>query len=157
MTSLAPTTPATGPAPRRRCTLSCLARLALGGLLLGISAGQGRAADPLFAHELPRYRSGAQLLADCRSEEPAARGRCAGYVMAVADMLGGAAARIDGLQACLNGDESLDELLGVVERHLAADPARAALKGDGAVAYALSIYRPCADAEASFEERLLDR
>jgi hypothetical protein len=71
-------------------------------------------------------------------------------------MLGGAAARIDGLQACLNGDESLDDLLSVVERHLEANPARAVLKGDGAVAYALSIYRPCAAPGASFEERLLN-
>lgn len=93
-------------------------------------------------------------MADCRSPAPAARGRCAGYVMAVADMLGGAAAKVDGLQACLDGDESLEELLGVVERHLEADPARAALKGDGIVACALSLYRPCAESEASFEERL---
>ncbi|MPZ10938.1 MAG: hypothetical protein GEU89_12125 [Kiloniellaceae bacterium] len=105
----------------------------------------------------PRYRSANQLLADCRSEEPAARGRCVGYVMAVADMLGGAAAHIDGLRACLDGNESLAELLGVVERHIAGDPARASLKGDGAVAYALSLYRPCVEPEASFEDRLPER
>src|SRR3546814_10803349 len=74
-----------------------------------VTAAAGRAAAPLFAHELPRYRSGEQLLADCRSAEPAERGRCAGYVMAVADMLGGASARIDGLTACLIGNETLDE------------------------------------------------
>jgi hypothetical protein len=83
-----------------------------------------------------------------------AKARCAGYVMAVADMLGGASARIDGLQACLKGNESLEELLEVVRRHLEANPARAALKGDGAVAYALSIFRPCPDSDATFEERL---
>lgn len=114
------------------------------------------AADPLFAHEQPRYRSGAELLDDCRAEDAAAQGRCAGYVMAVADMLGGAGARIDGLQACLRGNESLGELVAVVVEHLDGDPARASLKGDGAVAYALSIYRPCDDSGATFEERLLE-
>jgi len=133
------------------------AGLLLAGALLAGPAGAGRAADPLFAHEQPRYRSGDQLLADCRSEEPQARGRCVGYVMAVADMLGGASARIDGLEACLNGDETLGELLRVVEQHLEANPARASLKGDGVVAYALSIYRPCSDSDATFEERLLER
>jgi hypothetical protein len=131
--------------------------LGLAALLLAASAPEGRGADPLFAHELPRYRSAEQLLGDCRSEDPEARGHCAGYVMAVADMLGGASARIDGMQACLNGDESLDELLGVVLRHLEADPARAALKGDGAVAYALSIYRPCGAPAGSLGERLPGR
>lgn len=127
---------------------------ALAALLLTGPAVEAHGADPLFAHELPRYRSGGQLLEDCRSQEPQAQGRCAGYVMAVADMLGGAAARIDGLEACLTGDESVAELLGVVERHLEANPARAFLKGDGAVAYALSLYRPCAGSGATFEERL---
>jgi len=128
--------------------------LLLTGLVQGGAAG---AADPFFAHEQPRYRSGEQLLADCRSDEPQAQGRCAGYVMAVADMLGGASATIDGLQACLKGDETLPELLGVVRTHLEADPARAVLKGDGAVAYALSIYRPCAGSEGTFTERVLGR
>src|SRR3546814_14908341 len=63
-----------------------LGSLALAGLLIAVTAAEGRAADPLFAHELPRYRSGEQLLADCRSAGPAERGGCAGYVMAVADM-----------------------------------------------------------------------
>jgi hypothetical protein len=126
--------------------------LALGLLLQGAPAA--RAADPLFAHEQPRYRSGAELLEDCKSTEPVAQARCAGYVMAVADMLGGASARIDGLQACLKGNESLEELMEVVRRHLEANPARAVLKGDGVVAYALSIYRPCVDSGATFEERL---
>jgi len=140
--------------PRRRV------RRRFGGSLAGVAAGLlpalAAAADPLFAHELPRYRNGDEVLADCRSEEAHARGRCAGYVMAVADMLGGAAARIDGMEACLTGEESVEELLTVVERHLAANPARAHLKGDGAVAYALSLYRPCAGSDASFEERLLE-
>lgn len=126
----------------------------LAGLLLTGTAG---AADPFFAHEQPRYRSGEELLADCRSEEPRAQGRCAGYVMAVADMLGGASAKIDGLEACLDGNESLAELLGVVRAHLEADPARGSLKGDGAVAYALSIYRPCEAPEGSFTDRVLGR
>jgi hypothetical protein len=123
-------------------------------LLQGAPAAPAGAADPLFAHEQPRYRNGAELLEDCKSIEPVAQARCAGYVMAVADMLGGASARIDGLQACLKGNESLEELMEVVRRHLEANPARAVLKGDGAVAYALSIYRPCADSDATFEERL---
>jgi Rap1a immunity proteins len=134
-----------------------LAHLLAIAFLAFLNGGAALAADPLFAHEMPRYRSGAELLEDCRSPEPLAQGRCAGYVMAVADMLGGASARIDGLQACLNGDESLDDLVRVVLRHLEGDPARAALKGDGAVAYALSIYRPCPEGEATFEERLLER
>lgn len=130
----------------------------LGALLFWIAGvDTAGAADPLFAHEQPRYRSGEELLAECRSPEPAARGRCAGYVMAVADMLGGAAAKVDGLQACLNGDETLEELLAVVERHLEANPARAALKGDGIVAYALSLYRPCGEADTRFEQRLQEQ
>ncbi|GAB4360049.1 MAG: hypothetical protein Kow00114_13370 [Kiloniellaceae bacterium] len=124
------------------------------GLVLPLHSGLAAAADPLFAHERPRYRSGGELLDDCRSDVPAAQGRCAGYVMAVADMLGGAGARIDGLEACLTGEETLDELLGVVRRHLEANPARGVLKGDGVVAYALSIYRPCAGGAATLEERL---
>ena len=132
----------------------CSLVLAGAGLLLG--GGTAAAADALFAHEQPRYRSGAELLEDCRSDAPAARGRCAGYVMAVADMLGGAGARIDGLQACLTGRETLDELLAVVRHHLEDNSARGVLKGDGAVAYALSIYRPCGGSEAGFEERLRD-
>lgn len=132
-----------------------IAPLSLGLLLQGALAAPAAAADPLFAHEQPRYRSGAELLEDCTSSEPVAQARCAGYVMAVADMLGGASARIDGLQACLKGNESLEELMEVVRRHLEANPARAVLKGDGAVAYALSIYRPCGDSDATFEERLL--
>jgi hypothetical protein len=128
--------------------------IALGGLLC---AGMAAAADPFFAHEQPRYRSGDQLLSDCRSEEPQAQGRCAGYVMAVADMLGGASAKIDGLEACFEGNESVAELLGVVLAHLEANPARGSLKGDGAVAYALSIYRPCEVPEGSLTDRLLGR
>jgi hypothetical protein len=138
----------------RRTKLRALSIIFGGCLLLANTAG---AADPFFAHELPRYRSGEELLTDCRSEEPQAQGRCAGYVMAVADMLGGAAAKIDGLEACLEGDESLAELLGVVRAHLEADPARGSLKGDGAVAYALSIYRPCEVPEGSFTDRVLGR
>lgn len=146
---------ASGPLPRllRRGSV-----LPLGGPLLAaaLAPALAAAADPLFAHERPRYRSGEELLADCRSEEAVARGRCTGYVMAVADMLGGAAARIDGLEACLDGDEALEELVDVVRRHLEANPARGSLKGDGIVAYALSIYRPCVEPAASFEERLLE-
>lgn len=107
--------------------------------------GLSQAAEPLFAHELPRFRSGAELLADCQAEEPLARGRCAGYVMAIADVLGGAGARIDGVEVCLEGDESLDELVAAVRRHLEGNPARQAIKGDGVVAYALSLYRPCTE------------
>lgn len=120
----------------------------LGLMLALVGSGQsslGLAAEPLFSHELPRFRSGAEILADCVAEEPLARGRCAGYVMAIADVLGGARARIDGVEACLRGDESLDELLAAVREHLAANPGRRAIKGDGAVAYALSLYRPCAE------------
>lgn len=105
----------------------------------------GHAAEPFFSHEMPRFRSGAELLADCSAEDPLARGRCAGYVMAIADVLGGALARIDGVEACLEGDESLDELVAAVLRHLEANPGRQAIKGDGAVAYALSLYRPCTE------------
>jgi hypothetical protein len=137
-----------------------LPRLAAMAVLLALGAAvpaAALAADPLFAHEMPRYRSGAELLDDCGSAHPVDRARCAGYVMAVADMLGGASARIDGIEACLTGGETLAELIDVVRRHLEANPARGNLKGDGAVAYALSIYRPCPEPGATFEERLLDR
>lgn len=130
------------------------ARAALAALLLGGAVAPAWAADPLFAHEQPRYRSGAELLDDCTSNDAVAQARCAGYVMAVADMLGGASARIDGIEACLSGSETLAELIGVVRDHLESNPARAILKGDGAVAYALSIYRPCPASDATFEERL---
>lgn len=136
---------------------SWLGGLALAALLQCGLAVAAMAADPLFAHEEPRYRTAAELLEDCRSDKPTLQGRCAGYVMAVADMLGGASAQVDGIQACLRGDETLADLLDVVRRHLEGDPARAAVKGDGAVAYALSIYRPCAEPDGSFEDRLLGR
>ncbi len=142
------------PGLKRRKVSSAAAALATA--LQAVLATPAVAADPLFAHEQPRYRSGAELLEDCTSAQPVAQARCAGYVMAVADMLGGAAARIDGLQACLKGDETLADLLGVVRGHLERNPARGSLKGDGAVAYALSIYRPCPESGASFEERLLE-
>lgn len=108
-----------------------------------LCAGPGQAAEPFFSHERPWFRSSADLLADCAAEDPLARGRCAGYVMAIADVLGGAGARVDGVEACLEGDESLDDLLEAVLRHLEAHPERQSLKGDGAVAYALSLWRPC--------------
>ena len=133
---------------------SALHRLVLFGSVFAAAPGVAAAAEPFFAHEEPRYRNGDQLLHDCRSPEPAERARCAGYVMAVADMLGGASASIDGLQACLTGKETLAELVDVVLTHLEANPARASLKGDGVVAYALSLYRPCAESEASFPDRL---
>ena len=122
-----------------------LAALALAGPVPAGSVDRGPvvAADPLFSHERPRFRSGAELLADCTSEVPERRGRCAGYVMAIADVLGGAGARVDGVEACLNGDESLEELIAAVRRHLEENPARRSIKGDGAAAYALSLYRPC--------------
>jgi len=128
--------------------------MALPAAVAGPPAG---AAEPFFAHEEPRFRNGAELLEDCNSGDPLAQASCAGYVMAVADMLGGASATIDGIEACLRGDEPLNELVAVVKRHLEGNPARASIKGDGAVAYALSIYRPCAESEATFEERLLGR
>jgi len=109
-----------------------------------LSGGAVRAAEPLFSHEQPRFRSGAELLADCSAQDPAALGRCRGYIMAIADVLGGAGARVDGIQACLNGDETLEDLVATVNRHLRENPARQALKGDGAAAYALALYRPCA-------------
>ena len=145
------------PIPDRTRRHAGLPAVGIAALLLAAPVAPAGGADPLFAHEMPRYRSGDQLLEDCRSAEPQAYGRCVGYVMAVADMLGGATATIDGLQACLRGDETVGELLDVVERHLESNPARAALKGDGVVAYALSIYRPCQDSGKSFEERLLNR
>ncbi len=114
-------------------------------LALCLSAGPGQAAEPLFSHERPWFRSSADLLADCAAEEPLAQGRCAGYVMAIADVLGGAGARIDGVEACLEGDESLEDVLQAVLSHLQAHPQRQSLKGDGAVAYALSLWRPCPD------------
>ena len=48
-----------------------------------------------------------------------------------------------GVEACLDGDESLEELIAAVRRHLEANLARQSIKGDGAAAYALSLYRPC--------------
>ena len=130
-------------------------RLGLAGAVLAVVAlvgpvpagsndrGPTLAAEPLFSHERPRFRSGAELLADCTAEAPERRGRCAGYVMAIADVLGGAGARVDGVEACLDGDESLEELIAAVRRHLEANLARQSIKGDGAAAYALSLYRPC--------------
>ena len=113
-------------------------------LCLG-AADPARAAEPFFSHEMPRFRTGADLLADCAADDPLALGRCAGYVMAIADVLGGASARIDGVEACLDGEESLEELVAAVLRHLKQNPGRQAIKGDGAVAYALSLYRPCGE------------
>ncbi|WP_422369584.1 Rap1a/Tai family immunity protein [Pelagibius sp.] len=131
---------------RSACPVPCrkgLVHAVLGGFLLAASSGFALAAEPLFSHENPRFRSGAELMADCASEAPAAQGRCNGYIMAIADVLGGAGAQVDGVQVCLRGDEGLAELVAEVRAHLQANPARQAIKGDGAVAYALSLYRPC--------------
>ena len=49
-------------------------------LVLGLPGGLAVAADPFFAHEQPRYRSGAELLDDCDAADAMAQARCAGYV-----------------------------------------------------------------------------
>lgn len=98
---------------------------------------------PLGGETWPPYMSGEQLAAACASEKPAERGLCIGYILGVADVLGGPGAKVDGIHACLPGGETTEDLVGKVSEFLLANPQLGSLKADGLVAYVLSLSFPC--------------
>ncbi len=98
---------------------------------------------PLAGEAWPPYVTGAELAEACASEVPVEQGLCAGYVRAVADVLGGPGAKVDGIIACLPGGETSEELLEPMKDYLAANPLLGNLKADGLVAYVLSLSFPC--------------
>ncbi len=89
------------------------------------------------------FRTGEELFRDCAVAEGFERGVCFGYVMGIADALGSIGAKIDGLQACPEGDPSIERLVEIVMLFLAENQASRAIKADGLVAYALSLEYPC--------------
>ena len=64
--------------------------------------------------------------------------------MAIADVMAGAGARVDGLQACHEEAESIEQLVETVVDFLEENRAGRSIKADGLVAYALSLKFPCA-------------
>ncbi len=98
---------------------------------------------PLGGETWPPYMSGEQLATACSSEKPAERGLCIGYILGVADVLGGPGAKVDGIHACLPGGETTDELVDKVLTFLKENPQLGDLKADGLVAYVLSLSFPC--------------
>ncbi len=98
---------------------------------------------PLGGETWPPYMNGEQLLAACSSEEPAERGLCIGYILGVADVLGGPGAKVDGIYACLPGGETAEDLVGLVQDYLSGNPQLGRLKAEGLVAYVLSLSFPC--------------
>ena len=118
----------------------CL-RLALLSLLL---CGTPTQAQMLADSDRIIFRTGEDLFADCIASEGHERGLCFGYVMAIADVMAGAGARVDGLRACHEEAESIEQLVGIVTEFLEANPAGRSIKADGLVAYALSLEFPCA-------------
>ena len=98
---------------------------------------------PLGGETWPPYMNGEQLAAACASEDPAERGLCIGYILGVADVLGGPGATVDGIHACLPGGETTEQLIEQVTDFLKANPQLGSLKADGLVAYVLSLSFPC--------------
>ncbi len=98
---------------------------------------------PLAGEAWPPYVTGAELAAACVSEVPMDQGICVGYIRAVADVLGGPGAKVDGIMACLPVGETNDELPDLVKDYLVANPQLGNLKADGLVAYVLSLSFPC--------------
>lgn len=98
---------------------------------------------PLGGETWPPYMSGEQLAAACASDLPAERGLCIGYILGVADILGGPGAVVDGIHACLPGGETMEDLVAKVSEFLEANPQLGSLKADGLVAYVLSLSFPC--------------
>ena len=119
---------------RARLSLALLSLLLLGG------AAQ---AQMLADSDRIIFRTGEELFGDCAASESHARGLCFGYVMAIADVMAGAGARVDGLQACHEEAESIEQLVATVTDFLEENPAGRSIKADGLVAYALSLKFPC--------------
>ena len=116
-----------------RClVLAAVCGSILGGGPVGAQEGMWRA-----------FKSGEELLRDCRSETSESRALCRGYIMALNDVLSGFGAVVDGTRACLEGDESVEELIALVTDYLEANPGVRSINADGLVAYALALRYPC--------------
>lgn len=114
-------------------------------LVLAAVCGLTLCGAPLGAQEemWRAFKSGEDLLRDCRSETSESRALCRGYIMALNDVLSGFGAVVDGTYACLEGDESVEELVALVTDFLEANPNVRSIKADGLVAYALALRYPC--------------
>ncbi len=117
--------------------LACIAILSLLAVATAAQAQMG----PVF--DRVSFKTGEDLFRDCAVAEGFERGVCFGYVMGIADALGSVGARIDGLQACPEGDPSIERLVEIVVAFLSENRASRAIKADGLVAYALSLEFPC--------------
>ncbi|WP_282606863.1 Rap1a/Tai family immunity protein [Pelagibius sp. Alg239-R121] len=115
----------------------------MSGIFSSVAAAVLIANMPLSGETWPPYMTGERLLVACGSEDPAEKGLCIGYILGVADVLGGPGAKVDGIYACLPGGETTEELVELVKDYLAANRQLANLKADGLVAYALSLSFPC--------------
>ncbi len=120
--------------------LACVAILAFVASLSFATAAQAQMGQ---VFDRVSFRTGEDLFRDCAAAEGFERGVCFGYVMGIADALGSIGAKIDGLQACPEGDPSIERLVEIVVAFLAENQASRAIKADGLVAYALSLEYPC--------------
>jgi hypothetical protein len=91
----------------------------------------------------PAFKTGEELLRDCRVDSPEARALCRGYIMGIHDVLSDIGALVDGTRACLTGRESVASLITLVVDFLEANPQVRSIKADGLVAYAFALEYPC--------------
>ncbi|MCG8357585.1 MAG: hypothetical protein MI920_18635 [Kiloniellales bacterium] len=110
-------------------------------LLILLTAGAQAQVRPDF--DWATFRTGEDLFGDCAAADDFDRGVCFGYIMAIADALGGPGARIDGLQACVDAPRSSEELVQTVTDFLSDNPGSRSIRADGLAAYALSLEFPC--------------
>lgn len=98
-------------------------------------------ATPVLAGGMDIFMPVSLLSDACRSEDPAARGLCAGYVAAVADAL--ARRRLEGGAMCAPPGTPLDALIAVVRQRLRDEPTESAQPGFTVAAAALGRAFPC--------------
>ena len=92
----------------------------------------------------PPFKTGEGLLEDCKSEDKERLALCRGYIVSIADVLGGSGGRIDGLRSCPDkGWGGAEKIVSIVVKFLDENPELRSIKADGLVSYALSLEFPC--------------